>query len=161
MLVLVYVCVYIYIYIFVFLLYYIFTSFQQHVQLDGGNSNIFNMFTPSRGRKKPKPFIDWRIFFWVGWNSTTNQSTIRDSYHFCMIASGDRRDLVQRIEASSDASSVGKSPGSSAGSSVEPKKAKAEIGGKVEIYESLGLVGFIEIYWFRILEWWLIPSYEW
>ena len=53
---------------------------------------------------------------------------------------------MQRIEASSDASSVGKSPGSSAGSSVEPKKAKAEIGGKVEIYESLGLVGFIEIY---------------
>ena len=63
-----------------------------------------------------------------------------------MIASGGRRDLVQRIEASSDASSVGKSPGSSAGSSVEPKKAKAEIVGKVEIYESLGLVGFIEIY---------------
>lgn len=126
---------------YIYILYYIFTSFQQHIQLDGGNSNISDMFTPSRGRKQ---------------NSTTNQSTIRDSSHFCMIASGGRRDLVQRIEASSDASSVGKSSGSSAGSSVEPKKAKAEIGGKVKIYESLGLVRFIDLefwsdYWYQVM----------
>ncbi len=46
-----------------------------------------------------------------------------------MFASGGRRDLVQRIEASSDAV---KSPVSSPGSSVEPKKAKAKPRGEGE-----------------------------